>query len=150
MAYFTHYSASDHPNNKHWEQNSWILPNHPLSTADRQKLVGMYYSTWFPFPSQWLDSGGCTWAEPLLGSYSSSDPNVIDTHTTWLTEAGVDFIMIDWSNNCGNADGNRDNNENLWAIEDNTLAFAQRQVGQLHSQGSVHLHSWDKLYLCGV
>lgn len=40
-------------------------------------------------------------ATPLLGTYESSDPRVITQHATWLADAGVDFLLIDWSNNFG-------------------------------------------------
>jgi hypothetical protein len=93
-----------------------------------EKLVGVYYSNWFSFPTNWTNTGGCVWAEPELGWYESANPAVIDQHTEWLSDAGVDFVIMDWSNNCGNIDGDRNQNGNLWAIEDNSLAFANRQV----------------------
>lgn len=41
-------------------------------------------------------------ATPLLGTYRSSNPAVIRQHAAWLGGAGVDFLLIDWSNNLGN------------------------------------------------
>ncbi len=40
-------------------------------------------------------------ATPLLGTYESSNPHVIEQHAEWITSAGVDFLLIDWSNNLG-------------------------------------------------
>lgn len=62
-----------------------------------------------------------------MGPYRSNDLVVIDQHTEWLRNVGVDFLVFDWSNNCGNALGDRNQNGNLWAIEDNTMEFAKRQ-----------------------
>ena len=59
-----------------------------------ERLVGMAYSTAFP-PIPW----DRTWGTPKLGRYRSDDPAIIRQHATWLSDAGVDFIWIDWSNN---------------------------------------------------
>ncbi len=40
-------------------------------------------------------------ATPVLGTYESSDPTVIRQHAEWISGAGVDFLLIDWSNNFG-------------------------------------------------
>ncbi len=45
-------------------------------------------------------------ATPLLGTYWSSAARVIGQHALWLAGAGVDFVLVDWSNNLG---GNWDN-----------------------------------------
>lgn len=37
------------------------------------------------------------WARPQLGYYRSTDKNVIRTHMTQLAEAGVDFIILDYT-----------------------------------------------------
>ena len=36
---------------------------------------------------------------PALGRYDSRDRRVMRKHAEWLTDAGVDFIWLDWSNN---------------------------------------------------
>lgn len=66
--------------------------------ADR--LVGIAYSTWF-MSDDWHD----TWSMPENGPYRSDDPAVIRRHAAQLTAAGVDFILIDWSNNVDHAPG---------------------------------------------
>ena len=40
-------------------------------------------------------------ATPILGTYESSDPAVIRQHAAWFSGAGIDFLLIDWSNNLG-------------------------------------------------
>jgi hypothetical protein len=66
-----------------------IVP--PAPAADR--LVGVAYTTWHP-----TDHWTHVWGTPLLGDYPSDDRPVIKQHAKWLTDAGVDFIYIDWSN----------------------------------------------------
>ena len=36
---------------------------------------------------------------PILGMYSSFHPAVIRQHSFWMVEAGVNCILVDWSNN---------------------------------------------------
>jgi hypothetical protein len=40
-------------------------------------------------------------ATPLLGTYWSSATRVIAQHAIWLADAGLDFVLVDWSNNLG-------------------------------------------------
>jgi hypothetical protein len=87
-----------------------------------QKEIGVFYSNWFDYPTNWTNTGGCVWAEPELGWYKSADPAVIDQHTEWLVNNGADFVMFDWSNNCDNS------GSNIQLIESNSIAFAERQV----------------------
>ena len=90
----------------------------PTPPADR--LVGVAYSPWFDFPMKWASQGGCTWGMPSLGAYNSSDAAILRQHAVWLRDAGVDFVLMDWSND---AAYEPDNNEgldrrDLKAIED--------------------------------
>jgi hypothetical protein len=104
------------------------LPALGADTADAAtgRLVGITYSSWFP-PTVWGANGGCTWGTPQLGPYNSADPAVIRQHGEWLADAGVDFILVDWSNDIDYpADPNR---MDIKAIEDATAqifaTFAQ-------------------------
>ena len=36
---------------------------------------------------------------PILGMYSSFHPGVVRQHAFWMVEAGVNCILVDWSNN---------------------------------------------------
>ena len=36
---------------------------------------------------------------PILGLYSSFNSNVVRQHAIWFTEAGINCILVDWSNN---------------------------------------------------
>jgi hypothetical protein len=58
------------------------------------RQVGIAYAAWHD-QIPW----GKTWDVPQLGQYLSTDPNIIRQHAAWLSDANVDFIYIDWSNN---------------------------------------------------
>src|SRR5579883_2527425 len=64
--------------------------------ARKKTLIGIGYETWFM-------PGAVSWnlreATPTLGLYRSDDPKVIRQHAEWISQAGYDFIMADWSNN---------------------------------------------------
>ncbi|WP_371630785.1 hypothetical protein OG892_30925 [Streptomyces sp. NBC_00341] len=66
--------------------------------ARKRTKIGMGYQTWFmPGVGQWQTPE----AKPLLGHYSSLDEKVIKRHAEWLTWAGIDYLLLDWSNNLG-------------------------------------------------
>ena len=68
----------------------FTVPSH------RHHLVGMDYEPWFtPLNATWNTAE----AIPLLGKYSSFNPLVIRQHALWLDQMGINYILIDWSNN---------------------------------------------------
>ncbi len=91
-----------------------------LDITDKTDLVSICYSVWFDAilgsgtePVEYWHNiteslagnqpwGGVHafhyWAKPALGYYRSSDKAVIRTHMTQLYTAGVDFIIIDFTN----------------------------------------------------
>jgi len=56
----------------------------------------MEYETWF------LSATAGEWnsrkVTPAIGTYSSHNPAVLDLHLKQMGEAGIDFILVDWSN----------------------------------------------------
>lgn len=54
-------------------------------------LVGLAYNT---IQKNW----GEAWGTPTLGRYSADDKKVIEQHARWISDAGVDFIFLGWSN----------------------------------------------------
>lgn len=64
----------------------------PVPPSERE--VGIAYTSWMD-----NDIWGNTWGTPALGRYDSRDRRVMRKHAEWLTDAGVDFIWLDWSNN---------------------------------------------------
>ncbi|MDR0287422.1 MAG: RICIN domain-containing protein [Clostridiales bacterium] len=96
-------------------QGQNVPSNQGLDITNKNDLVSICYSTWFdpivnggPIYSiadalagraAWGPWGAFHfWGEPALGYYRSDDTNVIRTHMTELSEAGVDFIIIDNTN----------------------------------------------------
>ncbi len=66
----------------------------PNVAADDAYLVGAY---WYP----WYGADGRHWNEgyrdtPLLGTYDSADPTVINRQIDWATGHGVDFFVASW------------------------------------------------------
>jgi hypothetical protein len=74
-----------------------------IKASPETRQVGIAYAAWHD-QIPW----GKTWDVPQLGQYLSTDENVIRQHAAWLSDADVDFIYIDWSNdlNTGIGDNN--------------------------------------------
>lgn len=96
------------------------------SAGESEKLVGVFYFLWHAqhgsnriidnskilkenpgailSEEAWLEAGGGFqqefhfWGEPLLGYYSADDEWVYRKHVQMLTDASVDFIVIDTTN----------------------------------------------------
>ncbi|MBO0885222.1 MAG: hypothetical protein J2P17_33815, partial [Mycobacterium sp.] len=66
------------------------------AVAGRRSRIGIGYETWF-------DAVGWSRpeAEPVVGLYSSTDPEVIRQHAQWISWSGIDHLCVDWSNNLG-------------------------------------------------
>ncbi len=97
-----------------------------VSAGESEKLVGVFYFLWqgqhgsnriidnsklvkehpeaINSEEEWIAAGGGNqqefhfWGEPLLGYYSASDEWVFRKHVQMLTDAAVDFIVIDTTN----------------------------------------------------
>ena len=97
-----------------------------VSAGESEKLVGIFYFLWqgqhgstriinnsklvaehpdaINSEEEWIAAGGGVqqefhfWGEPLLGYYSASDEWVFRKHVQMLTDAAVDFIVIDATN----------------------------------------------------
>lgn len=97
-----------------------------VSAGESEKLVGVFYFLWHSqhgsdriidntklvkenpnainSEEAWLTAGGGKqqefhfWGEPLLGYYSANDDWVFRKHVQMLTDAAVDFIVIDTTN----------------------------------------------------
>ncbi len=70
----------------------------PAPAAERQ--VGIAYALWHE-DDQWQRDGHGSWGTPVAGDYRSDDPAVLARHAAQLSGAGVDFIVVDWSNDLG-------------------------------------------------
>ncbi len=97
-----------------------------VSAGESEKLVGVFYFLWqgqhgkdylydntrivasnpdaIKSEEEWMASGGGNvgefhfWSEPLFGYYTSDDEWVLRKHVQMLTDASVDFIVIDTTN----------------------------------------------------
>jgi len=88
----------------------------PTPPGDR--VVGIAYTTWHQ-NDHWTK----VWGTPELGFYRSSDRAVIRRHADWLADAGVDFILIDWSNDLNYHPGETKGRPDFDTIEGSTLAI---------------------------
>jgi hypothetical protein len=66
-------------------------------TPARERRVGVAYSLWH-YPPVFGEYWQNVWGTPELGTYVSDDRAIIRKHAAWLVEAGVDFVLVDCSN----------------------------------------------------
>ncbi|MDQ2762189.1 MAG: hypothetical protein M3Y22_01420 [Pseudomonadota bacterium] len=66
------------------------------------RQVGIGYSLWHQ-NEKWQDvpAPHKPWGTPALGFYRSDDPSVLTRHASMLSASGVDFVVVDWSNDLG-------------------------------------------------
>jgi hypothetical protein len=63
---------------------------------DPEHLVGMEWEPWFtPKNADW----GTAESVPVFGYYDSFNPDVARQQAIWMTEAGIDLLFVDWTNN---------------------------------------------------
>eukprot|EP01116_Phalansterium_solitarium_P016048 TRINITY_DN3633_c0_g1_i3.p1 TRINITY_DN3633_c0_g1~~TRINITY_DN3633_c0_g1_i3.p1 ORF type:complete len:474 (+),score=181.44 TRINITY_DN3633_c0_g1_i3:522-1943(+) len=75
--------------------NKRVIAPLPAATA----RFGMELEQWFmPLNAVWELSE----ATPLVGRYNSCDRDVIVQHAIWFAQMGVDFLLVDWTNNIWN------------------------------------------------
>lgn len=79
-------------------------------------------------PEEWLEAGGGGrgdfhwWGEPLFGYYDIADEWVVTRHVKMLTDAGVDFLMIDFTNG-------------VWSDYIDRLEVLFKVLDKFHKQG---------------
>lgn len=95
----------------------------PVPPAERR--VGIAYTTW-----HWKNPWTKVWGTPDLGFYLSSDRAVIRQHVSWLTDAGVDFLLVDWSNNLNYRPGETQGRPDFEMIERSTRALFVECAGR--------------------
>lgn len=79
-----------------------LLPLGITPTPPGERQVGVSYQMWH-FDTHWSSDPPPSrpWGVPLLGFYRSDDTAVIKKHAEWISDANIDFINIDWSNDLG-------------------------------------------------
>jgi hypothetical protein len=95
-----------------------VIPRGVTPAPAAERMVGIAYQLWHYAPNwpAWVK----VWGKPELGYYVSNDPAVIRQHAEWISGAGVDFILIDWSNEIGADDRDRHGEKWQLLIEDAT------------------------------
>ncbi|MEI9865529.1 MAG: hypothetical protein WDN00_13480 [Limisphaerales bacterium] len=91
--------------------------SYPPITAN-ERLVGIAYTTWHR-STNWSH----VWGHPELGDYVSTNRAIIRQHAEWLSDAGVDFVLVDWSNNIQHPPGDRTSSSSQTMIENATYAM---------------------------
>ena len=82
-------------------------------------VVGIYYTVWHTKTS-W--GPGANWGTPLGGGYESKDEERIKLHAQWVECSGVDYILVDWSNNMDYTYPNEGGTEgHIKCLEDATI-----------------------------
>jgi len=86
-----------------------------IKASPETRQVGIAYAAWHD-QIPW----GKTWDVPQLGQYLSTDESVIRQHAAWLSDADVDFIYIDWSNDLNTGIGANNGQQRQLFIESAT------------------------------
>ena len=105
-----------------------IVPPDVRPAPPNERHVGVDYTLWH-YKADW-PSWVTVWGKPELGYYASADRAVIRKHAGWLTDAGADFILLDWSNQLGADDRTRAGVPWQLYIEDATRALFE-EYGKL-------------------
>jgi len=64
-----------------------------MFTSKTERQVGVFYYPWYLSDCDWYGKGKDAPA-PSLGWYKSED--VVDQHLRWISEAGIDFLVVSW------------------------------------------------------
>jgi hypothetical protein len=62
-----------------------------------EAIVAAHYYTWYQPGSADGHWHLGTFRQPLLGQYSSADPQVAARHVDWASAAGIDVLAVNWS-----------------------------------------------------
>lgn len=112
-----------------------VAPRAPVrahTPAAGEALMTAYVETWFtPLNiGNWAGGPGVAEAIPMIGRYSSTDVGAIRAHAAQLIQAGVDAVVIDWTNNA-------------WGIP--TWSARQPDIQELVNATNLYLGVWAGL-----
>eukprot|EP00040_Diaphanoeca_grandis_P041262 m.262693 g.262693 ORF g.262693 m.262693 type:complete len:1058 (-) comp46733_c0_seq1:105-3278(-) len=112
------------------------------SLLPANRSVCMEWEPWFT-PNNlgsvsWLNRAGAE-GVPLVGLYHSFDPLVVRQHAIWLAEAGVNCILVDWSNNIWSKANWTDRLNSPGGISElvHATSFAIAQYSDLRTEGLI-------------
>ena len=113
--------------------------NQNIAAKRAKSQIGIWYSIWYNLgsPCFWDNDGGPTkqpiYYKPLLpdgsfGRYSSADEAVLQYHLDVISDAGIDFIIMDQTNDIDTGGGVLNENSVLTArtIRERNLAGKRR------------------------
>lgn len=73
-----------------------VIPRKIEMPPIRDRLVALEWEPWFtPENITWQTGQG----QPVVGYYDSFNLDVLRQHCIWMVEAGVNILIVDWTNN---------------------------------------------------
>jgi hypothetical protein len=87
--------------------------------------LGMWYTVWWTADDQFHHWSDCD-VLPLRGRYGAGDADVIADHLKRFGDLGVDFLIMDDTNGCGNDGGRINDNIRAWFDAMDALPADQR------------------------
>lgn len=93
--------------------------------AGRRPALGLWYTVWWTADDQFGHWSDCH-VMPLRGRYEAGDPAVIAAHLAQFRDLGVDFLIMDDTNGCGNDGGRINDNIRAWFDAMDALPADQR------------------------
>ena len=103
------------------------------------KTVCMDWEPWFTRNNlgdkPWLQRPGAE-GVPIVGLYSSFNSNVVRQHAIWFAEAGINCILVDWSNNLWRNISWEDRPLDIQEII-NATTFALKEYENMRNEGLI-------------
>lgn len=75
--------------------------------------IGLWYTAWWTADDEFHHWSDCD-VLPLRGTYGAGDPSIIAAHYAEFRDMGIDFLIMDDTNGCGNDGGRINDNIEAW------------------------------------
>ncbi|MBI4581448.1 MAG: hypothetical protein HY718_17230 [Planctomycetes bacterium] len=79
----------------------------------RRPAIGLWYTVWWTRDDRFHHWDRCN-RFPTLGRYGAGEPEVIAAHYAQFRDLGIDFLIMDDTNGCGNDAGRINDNIRAW------------------------------------
>lgn len=90
------------------------IPIRPNTASSVFPHIGMYFETWFtPLNFNWYNGTGSAEAIPIIGRYASVDLLSISQQAAWFIQTGIEYVVVDWTNNLWNIPHWNERNPNI-------------------------------------
>lgn len=90
-----------------------IAPGETNAAPRPHTRLGLWYTVWWTADDQFRHWTNCH-RFPSRGRYTAGDPAIIKAHFATFRELGVDFLIMDDTNNAGNDGGRINDNIRAW------------------------------------